>query len=299
MKITNKHNLPKALVRAIENDGYSYTGNISVTQMISPPRLRWLTIRHYDELEEDVTDRIWALLGSAVHTILERAEDKHADDLQEIRLETETNGWVWSGQGDVWQAPDELMDYKVTSAWAAIGDIKPEWDTQLNLLAFLYRKAGFPVNRLSIVAIFRDWSKYKMMQSENYPRRPVQRIDIPIWSDLECEEYAFKRIAIHKKSEAVKDNDLPFCTANEMWEKPTKYAIMKNKNKRATRVLESEEEAGILLAALEVKHPKDNFKLKKREGERTRCNGYCPVSFFCNQYSEYLGLEEDQNEAGK
>jgi len=292
MKITNNFGMPNALVRAIEQDPYTYTGKISVTQMISPPRLRWLTQRHWDELEEDVTDRIWLLLGSAVHAILERAEDKHSDDLQEIRLETTTNEWEWSGQADIWQAPGELMDYKVTGAWSTMVDSKPEWEAQLNLLAFLYRLAGFPVNKLSIVAIIRDWTKYKMMQSKDYPRRPAQVIDIAMWTDLQCEEFAFKRIALHKNSENLPDNKLPYCTPEETWEKPTTYAIMKAKNKRATKVTDDEHEAGILLAYYRDKHPKDKFKIVERKGKRTRCEDFCAVSYFCNQYNEYLGVEE-------
>jgi len=293
MKVTNKYGMPKALVRAVTNDPYTYTGNISVTQMIAPPRLRWLTQRHIDDLEEDATDRIWTLLGSAVHAILERAEDKHSDDLQEIRLETETNGWVWSGQADIWQAPDELMDYKVTGAWSVMGDAKPEWEAQLNLLAFLYRKAGFPVNKLSIVAIIRDWTKFKMMQSQDYPRRPSTVVAIPLWTDLQCEEYAFKRIALHKNAEELPDKMLPLCTPEEMWEKPTVYAIMKNKNKRATRVTEDEHEAGILLAHHRDKQPKEKFMIVERKGKRTRCEDYCAVNFYCNQYNAYLGEEKE------
>ena len=293
MKITNKYGMPKALVRAIEQDPYTFTGKISVTQMISPPRLRYLTQRHWDSLEEDVTDRIWLLLGSAVHAILERAEDIHSEDLQEVRLEAETNGWLWSGQTDIYEADTKsLLDYKVTSSWSAIGDAKPDWISQLNLLAFLYRKAGFEVNSLSIVAIFRDWSRYKMMQSDDYPRRPVKKIEIPMWSDLQCEEFAYKRIAIHKNSENLEDDKLPSCTSEEMWQKPTTYAIMKNKNKRATRVTEDQHEAGILLAHHRGKQPKEKFMIVERKGKRTRCEDYCPVSFFCNQYNKYLNMED-------
>ena len=284
MKITNKYNLPNALVRAIENDGYSYTGNISVTQLISPPQLRWLTRRYWNSLEEDVTDRIWTLLGSAVHTILERAEDKHAADMQEVRLEAECDGWVWSGQADLWEAPDKVMDYKVTSGWAAIGDLKDEWKYQLNMLAYLYRQAGFPVNELAIVAIFRDWSKYKAMQSSDYPQKPAQTIDVPLMTDDEILDYVRERIHLHKESENVPDEELPPCTAKECWAKPTTYALMKNKNKRATRVLQTYEEAEILLAEHESKNTKDNFYIETRQGEFTRCEFYCPVKDYCHQY---------------
>jgi hypothetical protein len=78
-----------------------------------------------------------------------------------------------------------------------------------------------------------------------------------------------------------------------MWEKPTRYAVMKNKNKRATRVLDTELEAGTICASLSEKHPKEKYFVNERKGERTRCEGYCPVSFYCNQYAEYIGMEEE------
>ena len=75
MKITNHFNLPQPLVDSVKSDEWYEKGDcdISVTQLIGPPQIRLLSEKHKDELEQDVTDRIFMLFGSAVHNILEKA----------------------------------------------------------------------------------------------------------------------------------------------------------------------------------------------------------------------------------
>lgn len=96
MKVTNKYGIPEAIWRAVQNDPYSpgtiedyrrasgdrdseVANLISATTLVGPPQIRALYREHFDELEEDVSDRIWTLLGSAVHLVLERAEDRDFD----------------------------------------------------------------------------------------------------------------------------------------------------------------------------------------------------------------------------
>jgi len=69
MIITNKHNLPEPLYRAIARDVQPREG-FSITDLIQPPRMTQLSRRHWDEIEEDASDRIWLVLGSSVHYIL-------------------------------------------------------------------------------------------------------------------------------------------------------------------------------------------------------------------------------------
>ena len=105
MNLTNKYNLPKPLVSAIKNDPYKQVGDISVTSLISAPRRRQLEIRHQEEITEDASDRIWMLLGTSVHAILERADT--TDHLAEERLTAKVLGWTVSGQPDLLGPQDE------------------------------------------------------------------------------------------------------------------------------------------------------------------------------------------------
>ena len=75
MKITNISNLPKVIERAVINDPYDSSGsNISTTRLIAPPRIRVLEMRNWDLIEDDVSNRIFSLLGQSVHHILERSK---------------------------------------------------------------------------------------------------------------------------------------------------------------------------------------------------------------------------------
>ena len=150
MKLTNKFNLPEPIVHAVLNQGYTPgSSDITVTQLIQPPLLRQLTKKHWNELEEDVVDRIWAVLGSSVHSFLETAYKGTTARLEE-RIYAEVRGWKVGGQFDVLDG-DTLSDYKLTSIFGASG--KKEWENQLNVLRWLLHKNGTEVKNLEIVII--------------------------------------------------------------------------------------------------------------------------------------------------
>lgn len=296
MKITNKSNLPKVIERAVINDPYDSSGsNISTTRLIAPPRIRVLEMRNWDLIEDDVSNRIFSLLGQSVHHILERSKLKV--DLAERRLfykdDKITNGWTLSGQFDLLSRQGDLTDFKVTSAWAALDALtngKDEWENQLNVLDFLCRKNQKTLTRykkevkvksLNIMAILRDWSKLKVMQSDNYPRKQVVMIPIRRWSEEEQENYVQARIKLHQDAE--KSDQLPLCTAKERWRKEDSYALMLDNRKTAKRVLPTREEMD--------KYMKENkyvegqgCRVVFRAGEDIRCQHYCSVNQFCSHF---------------
>jgi hypothetical protein len=76
--LTNKKNLNEAIVRAVQRNWYAGFGekrDYSVTQLLVPPKIFHLMNRHKDEIEEDVSEKMFMLMGSAMHAILERAND--------------------------------------------------------------------------------------------------------------------------------------------------------------------------------------------------------------------------------
>jgi len=79
------------------------------------------------------------------------------------------------------------------------------------------------------------------------------------------------------------DGELPDCTAEEMWEKPTVWAVRKTGNKRAHSLYETEALASSALAELG-----DKYEMEVRPGERTRCTNFCPVNTWCQQYKQYV-----------
>lgn len=278
MELTNNYNLPQPVIDAILNDNYDPgQSDITVTQLIDSPRIRLLTRKHYKDLREDAIDRLWSLLGQAVHQILERAD---ATGIVEERLYIDLRGWKIGGQFDRLALVDNtLQDYKITSAWTAINGPKIEWERQLNCLAVLAREAGHDIDKLEVFALYRDWSRMRMMQSENYPRRMAELLPIPMWEHRDGLAYMKERVEIHKAAE----HELPDCSHAERWYKPGKWAVMKEGRKTAVKLHDTEWEALEHIKNL-IKGPK--YYVEERPGENKRCQEYCPVADYCDQWQE-------------
>lgn len=279
MKFTNTQGLPEPLVRAVTNDPYNRgeRTDFSVTQLLGPPRIRILRKRHHEQIVEDVADRIYALLGQSVHAILERAEVEGA--LAEVRLYAEVDGMTISGQLDraVFFPDGLLQDYKLTSIWA--DPEKPEWEQQLNLLAFLLRENGRNVSKAQIVAIYRDWSKRRARNDPSYPQHQARPIDVPLWPHEKALEFLRERIRIHVEAEW----SLPECTPDERWYRGEQWALMKHGNKKATALFEFKDIAEKALADKQEKAKKgEAYRLEYRPGINVRCSDFCPVADFCD-----------------
>lgn len=270
MQLTNRLNLPDALVAAIANDSYVGGGDISVTKLIDSPQIRTLGRKYKDSIVVDVSERIWALMGQAVHTVLERA---NTSAIVEQRLFAEVNGWKLSGQFDRMHLGDKtLQDWKVTTVFKASGSI--EWERQLNVLRYLAHKNGYEIDSLQIIAIFRDWRRSDSVKSESYPQENVKVIDVPVWSMEDTERYIDERIKLHQASDR---GDEVLCTDEERWYAGTTYALIKEGGKRATKVSVSKEDLG---------EPPKGYIIEERKGGYRRCEGFCDVAQFCQQYQQ-------------
>lgn len=291
MKLTNKYNLPQAIINVLERPTYSKgKAHISATQLLNSPKIVALTRKFDDELEQDASDMIWAAVGSAMHNFLEHGKDENS--IAEQRIHTEVEGWNITGAIDLQIINGDsidIRDYKFTSVWAAMNE-KPDWENQLNVYAWLVEKVKkTPVSSVGIVAFLRDWTKREKEQKENYPEATVVELPIKLWTMEEREAYIRKRISLHSACDFAleTDGDLPDCTAEEMWEKPTTWAIKKKGNVRAFKVYETEKHATEALATMDKA-----YEIEVRQGERTRCKSYCPVSQYCQQYRDYLSTKE-------
>lgn len=271
MNITNVFDLPQALVEAVKNDPYTGGGDISVTKLIDSPQRRVLLKQYKDSIVEDVTERIWSLLGQAVHTILERA---NKSDVVEERLFAEVDGWKLSGQFDRLDVHGETLDdYKCTSVFKVMMSDMKDWERQLNVLRWLAHQNGHKVEKLRIIAILRDWRKADAKHKADYPQQPVVTIDIPVWSLDETYQYIRSRISIHQHAEA---GGATSCSDEERWYTGTTYALKKVGGKRAIKVVERKEELGSEIP--------DGTFIEERPGLYRRCAEYCEVSNFCEQY---------------
>lgn len=286
MKITNKFNIPQTFMNVLARPSYSKgKAHLSATQLLDSPKIVALRRKFDDEIEQDASDMVFSLFGSALHNILEHGKDDN--HLVEERLHTELDGWHISGAIDLQiKNPNGLSirDYKTTSAWAVMKQ-KYEWELQLNIYAWLVEKVKkVKVTDLGIVSVIRDWSRRDAGIKEGYPESPIKELSVPLWDYEAREAYISKRIAMHSACDFELETSgvLPDCTPEDMWEKPAVWAIKKTGNIRAKSLYSSKEHAEEALKELSKE-----YEIEYRPGERTRCMSYCPVSNWCQQWRDY------------
>ena len=294
MAIENDLGLPEPIFQALAHDSYDSGGaDITPTTWIDSPRIAQLRKAHKDEIVESVSKRAFSALGTGFHKIMENAagdgaitEERifwdHPSGLRtstaiDIRIQKDDGTWI-------------DLDYKVTTVSSTMYGIKPAWEQQLNSHAFLLKKAkNIEVSELYILAMLRDW-KSSEAGRPGYPDAPIMQIPVPLWSFEDAQAYVEGRIALHQQAaySALIGEELPLCTAEETWERPDKFAVMKSStHKRASRLLDSMEEA-IEWAADPANGMDSKHVIDHRPGKRVRCEDWCEVSQFCSQHKEYL-----------
>ena len=296
MKLTNKHGIPETFMNVLQRPTYSKgKAHLSATQLLNSPKIVALTNKFDAEIEQDVSDMVWSIFGTAIHGVLEHGRDEN--HIVEQRLHAELDGWNISGAIDLQVLLKDnvvlISDYKTTSAWAVMNE-KKDWENQLNIYAWLVERSGkASVDSLSIVAIIRDWSRRDAASKEGYPPAPIKEIPIKLWSFEERQRFVSERIAAHSACEFAMetDSDLPDCTSEEMWEKPAVWAVRKVGGVRAKSLHGSKEEADGMLQELGK-----GYEIEYRPGERTRCENFCPVNTYCQQYRDSLSTKEVKNE---
>ncbi len=289
MKITNKHNVPLPLVTLASREYYSKgKSQYSVTELMSPPRIRRLREQYDDAIEQDVSDMLWSMLGSALHVVMERGQTPGF--ITEQRLFYEVDGVTISGAIDLQEETPFgviITDYKFTSAWAVMQE-KLEWVQQLNVYRFLVEKVkGKKVVGLRICALVRDFSRHET--KEGYPKAPIEMVDLEVWPLEKTEAYIRERLEAHRISKVDHDlgDELAPCSNEDRWMSETVYAVKREGRKTAIRVLKDEEEAKALAE-------KEKGYVETRLGEPRRCTGnFCGVAQWCKQFQDERKSDDD------
>ena len=294
MVITNNAGYPEALVKAVENDSYSRGEGVdrSVTGLLAPPRQAALKEIHGHEIVEDVSDRTYALYGQLVHLLLERAGEQSRNAINEARLYAEVGGWTISGQTDTLTLTEDqrswiISDYKFVTAYkfkrSYSGElvIPEDYEQQLNMYAYLLRENGFKVDGLKIVAIYRDWSKLEAKRDKNYPQLGAETHDVPLWSEERAKAFMEERVRLHQNAE----NDLPECDDDERWAKKDSWALKTTRDsKRARKVFYGSHAQAVAWGLDPDNKVKRGFVVDHRKGANVRCENYCVVSEWCEQF---------------
>ena len=269
MSLTNEYGAPDVFVRAVEGDPYTKgEADFSATELLKPPQIVRLTKKHEDSITTDVRDEWWKLLGKGVHNILEQ----YGEGLCEERFFAECNGVKISGAIDM-LVDGAVTDYKVTSVFTIQRGLKPDWEQQLNIYAWLLRQNGITATSLTIVGLCRDWVQSRAAVKRDYPQSPIVPIRVPLWRDERQDTFVENRVRVH-----TMENTLP-CTPEERWARGG-YTVLGGGLK--PRSFDSLNEAANYINIKEK--PGRTFSIKEGGAKFVRCESWCSISDHCPQW---------------
>lgn len=282
--LTNELNLPQPFVDAAKSDHNYRPRRYSVTELLGGTCEAVLKRRHAGEAKEDVSDRLWAILGTAVHKVLETAQagpEQHQEQKIVVPIDVDGATYSLSGIFDLYnEATETVTDYKVSSVWKCmVGDFE-DWRMQTLMYCWMLVQKGYGASHGEIVAMMRDHNKRKAKTEKDYPSHPVitPRWDFSYADIIMIGRYIadwFLEVTIQ---ESLPDDELKPCDERERWHKADKWAVVRDGLKRAKRVLDSKEEAERYIN--EIKDGA-SYHVEFREGDDTRCQSYCSVAQFC------------------
>jgi len=275
----------KPIRDALLADNYTKgDADISVTGLIAPARQAQLRRMYEGQLaDETPQDRVASWLGTLIHDAFQKADTIGEC---ETRFFIKRHGWTVSGavdrivrhDDDGNPIPTMIQDYKTAGVTSAGFTDKPEWEQQLNLYRLMLADQGEVAETLEIVRFFPDW---KIMQSkikpESYPDF-TDIIPVRVWGLDEAEEFLKDRLMAHGNAA----RELPECTPEERWQKPTLYKVKKKGGKRAVSggVFEDRD------AAEQLAESAEDLVVEVTEGSCTRCEHFCNVASFCDQWAK-------------
>jgi hypothetical protein len=292
MTITNKLNLPEGIVKAVDTEPHNKSEkDLSATTLLKGIKEIILTWRHWDELTDDAADRIWAVFGTAVHSVLE-TEGK--DDFAEIKLAAGVGEVTVTGQIDNYDmATATVTDYKTASVYKVmVGDFE-DWRMQGLIYSWLLVENGFKIDNCRFIALLKDHSKSKARNDRSYPQSPALAYEFPVTAKdiFNAEKYVIERVTEYLKYLDKPDDEIPPCTDKERWASETTYAVKKPGRKTAVRVLPGKAEADRMASELGAGH-----YVETRPGVSKKCAEYCVCCEFCNFYNNIVKLQESGEE---
>lgn len=283
MTITNKFNLPQSLVNAVTTERHNAEGCVSATTLLQGVKQIILTSRHWEELEDDVSDRVWAIFGTAVHKLL---EESNPNAFTEEHFEFDVGGKTVTGQVDLYDMEEKcITDYKTASVWKIIYKSFDDWKKQGLIYAWLLKHEGLDVKRCRFLAMLRDWSASEAKKKPEYPQSQIYEYTFDVTkTDLtEIGMFITKKIEDITNAEKLSDNDIPPCSEEERWAKPTTYAVMKEGRKTALKVCNTLGEANTYKSKAGA-----GCYVEVRPGSSPRCENYCLCCNHCNFYKENI-----------
>ena len=317
MKIINDLNMPDHAFKAIcqrsrtEPPKLDYIG---VSTLMNAPLPRYLFARYWHQLEQKASESMNAMQGQMGHLLFDKVE---TETLTELHLKVEFEGQTIYGIADYYDPKLKVLGdakFKQVNAVTAT-NIRGSKDleTQLNIYCWMARKMGYDVQHLQGDIYINGWTVYKAYGDSAYPKAPYIKLSIPIWEEAFTANYVSERLKVHDMAairilkelgptnmEGIDDAELPVlsefmmqipvCTDEERFMQPTKWAVMRDGQKKAVKLFENMNDAYSFIGL-----QKDALKLSvtERKGGYMKCLHYCQVRGVCphNQIKEVENVD--------
>lgn len=311
MNYTNTSNIPLPLAVFLATDHYDYVPNvISATSLLKPARQLILADRlsSEDNLVE-LSDMVSSRMGTAIHTAIEQAwlnptkalkSLGYSDDIiQRIKVNPATveendipvymekrsfkkvGNHTISGKFD-FVAEGKVHDFKSTSVY---GYLNQSNASKYILQMSLYRWLNPDIitkDEMLIHYIFTDWSKAESLRNSNYPKARVHSQKYNLLGLDEIEQFVKDKLELYDSMKHQQEKDIPYCTDEELWRKPTVWKYYKNANAtRATKNFDNPSEAYALQQTNGV------GEVREVKGTVSACK-YCPAFLLCSQKDELI-----------
>lgn len=287
MNYTNELGLPQPFVEAVKSKHTYKPNRYSVTEVLGGTCEAVLKRRHQSEVTEDVSSMLWAVLGTAVHKVLESAQsapEQHQEQWLCVSIDNDGERYELSGIPDLYdEATGTVTDWKVTSVWHIQFKDFESWRKQTLIYCWMLQQVGFEAWNGEIVAMLRDHSMRKAKTDRDYPSHPVVQMGWEFTNaDTEQVEQEIRDwFSEVRQQEQVPDDELVPCPESARWYKPGKWAVMEKGRKRAIKLHDSEESAQQHTDRLLNETKGRKVYIEYRQGEDTKCQSYCPVAQFC------------------
>lgn len=287
MRVTNALNLPQAFVNAVSVKRHNAPGCFSATTLNKGAKEIVLTDRHYDELEVDAAENVWAVWGTAVHSLMESQQD---NNFHEEHFEVPVSNSKVTGTVDSYDMEHAMIyDWKTASTWKVIYQDFSDWYQQGMCYAWLLTKSGLEVRHCRFVALLKDHSKTKARTDSTYPQSPVFIYEF----DVTPEELRQTEARILTKVQEIEaayqqdDDAIAPCSEAERWADGEKWAVMKNGRKSAVKLFDNRADAEAMAG-----ENGNSYYVEHRPAVSKKCLEYCNCCDFC---SFYKSITKEEN----
>ena len=279
MKVTNRLHLPEAFVKAVSVERHNKAGCFSATTLNKGAKEIILNDRHFDEIEVDAADSVWAVWGTAVHALLESQPD---NNFHEEYFKVPVSNSFVTGQVDSYDMENGVInDWKTASVYKVMKADFSDWYKQGMTYAWLLQQSGLEVKKCRFVALLKDHSKTKAKTDSSYPQSPVfiYEFDVTPEDMAETRDRILNKVLEIEAAYELEDDLIEPCSDDERWADGEKWAVMKNGRKTAIKLFDNEADADAMAGEMG-----NAYYVEHRPAISRKCLDYCNCKEFCSFY---------------